>query len=138
MTSRIKNIIVFVIIGAVLILVYIFLIKKSPDPGSLTSIPASSTLPLTPNTNSSLTGNFLSLLLNVKGIKLDDTIFSDGAFINLRDSSILLVPDGTEGRPNPFAPFGFENVITPISPASAPLNANNAPAPGTPGGIPLP
>ena len=26
----------------------------------------------------------------------------------LHDSSILLIPDGTEGRPNPFAPIGSD------------------------------
>ena len=55
--------------------------------------------------------DFLSLLLNVKSIKLDSTIFDDPAFLSLYDSSITLTPDGTEGRVNPFAPLGADVVV---------------------------
>ena len=53
----------------------------------------------------------------VKNIKLNDAIFSDVTFNSLRDSSITLTPDGNEGRPNPFAQFGNENISTsPVTP----------------------
>ncbi len=67
--------------------------------GTIPGVDATSTNPL-------VAKDFLVLLSNVKNIKLDDTIFSDPAFNSLHDSSITLIPDGTEGRPNPFAQFG--------------------------------
>ncbi len=102
MLPTIKNSIIFVVIIGVLVLVYVFVFKKDSDVG-----------PLIQNTNTpSAVGvitnspdkDFLPLLLNVKTIKLDSTVFSDKVFTSLVDSSIVLVPDGDEGRPNPFAP----------------------------------
>jgi regulatory protein YycI of two-component signal transduction system YycFG len=116
MTSKIKNIIIFTVIAALLILAYIFFIKPSPEEKSLVSYsPLNTELPNT-NTldqNSLITQDLLSVLLSVKSIKLDDAIFSDEAFINLKDSSILLTSPGDEGRLNPFAPIGFDIITTP-------------------------
>ena len=111
MTAKIKNILIFVTIGAIFVLIYIFFIKPAPAPAPLIS--ASSGL-VTGNTaivgdNSSIAKDFLALLLSVKNIKLNDSIFSDKAFLSLHDSSITLIPDGDEGRPNPFAPFSNDN-----------------------------
>ena len=66
--------------------------------------------------SSATTQDFLTLLLSVKSISLDKdvAIFSDNAFIGLHDSSIILVPDGTEGRVNPFAPLGTD-ATTPVN-----------------------
>ncbi len=113
MASKIKNIIIFAVVAALLILIYIFFIKKVPEEQNLisssnTALPATDTF----NQNSLMTKDFLSVLLNVKSIKLDNTIFSDRAFINLHDSSILLIPPGDEGRLNPFAPIGYETTTT--------------------------
>lgn len=109
MASKIKNIIIFVVIAGALILAYTFFFKNAPEEGGLVS----SLKLISPNANipegeSPIGSDFLGVLLNVKNIKLNDSIFSDSAFLTLRDSSILLVQDGTEGRPNPFAPIGFE------------------------------
>ncbi|MFA6585803.1 MAG: hypothetical protein WCS86_01425 [Candidatus Paceibacterota bacterium] len=121
MASKIKNIILFTVIAAVLILIYIFFIKKAPEEANLTSSPITTTSTSgdtsTIDQNSALTRDFLSVLLNVKNIKLDDAIFSDASFNNLRDSSILLVASGDEGRPNPFAPIGSDPVVVPVAPA---------------------
>jgi hypothetical protein len=125
MAPKIRNIIIFVVIVAILVLIYIFFIKPSPDQSNLVSSPSTTTLPNvngTPadagTTNTTLLGtqDFLTLLLNVKNIKLDDAIFTDPAFNSLHDSSIVLVPDTTTGRPNPFAQFG--NDVTPPAPAT--------------------
>ncbi|OGI61106.1 hypothetical protein A2814_02100 [Candidatus Nomurabacteria bacterium RIFCSPHIGHO2_01_FULL_38_19] len=123
MTAKIKNIIIFTAIGAVLILVYIFFIKKSPEQPALISTFSGEAEPSadTSSQSSSITKDFLTLLLNVKNIKLDNTIFSDVAFSNLRDSSIVLIPDGTEGRPNPFAPFGSDVIVLPINTPTSPV-----------------
>lgn len=126
---KIRNIIIFIAIAAVFVLIYIFFIKPSSPPGNLVVSP-SSDIPL-PNVNngemsagapdktSLVAKNFLALLLNVRNIKLDDVIFSDPSFNSLRDSSIVLTPDGNEGRVNPFAQFGNESISVPV-----PLNPN--------------
>jgi len=118
---KIKNIIIFGGIAVVLILVYVVLIKKAPEESNLvTSSGAASSNTDTSDQSSPISEEFLSVLLNIKNIKLDDAIFSDRAFINLKDSSILLTPSGDEGRLNPFAPIGFDasasSAATPISP----------------------
>ena len=114
MNPKIKNIIILVVVAIALILVYVFFLKPAPAEPNLTSsgTAVSSTTNVT-DQNNSANQDFLSLLLSVKSIKLDDSIFSDSTFSTLHDSSILLTPDGTEGRPNPFAPIG--NDIVPIT-----------------------
>ena len=107
---KIKNIIIFLIIAIALILIYVFFLKPSSDQDNLVlTTSGTSALPNVDGT-SSVTQDFLTLLLNVKNIKLDDSIFSDPAFANLHDSSITLVPDATTGRPNPFAQFGNDTI----------------------------
>ena len=110
---KIKNIIIFIIIGAIFVLIYIFFIKQSsPDTATLiSSLPSSTVSNTAEDQNSLVTQKFLTLLLSVKNIRLDDAIFSNNAFISLRDSSIILTPDGNEGRINPFAPLGSDTIV---------------------------
>ena len=130
MAPKIRNIIIFISIAAVFVLIYIFVPKSTPDQGSLVSSPTT-----LPNINDSVDAgsqsatslvakDFLTLLLSVKNIKLNDAIFSDAAFNSLRDSSITLTPDGNEGRPNPFAQFGSENLPTTLTTPIAPTIPN--------------
>ena len=117
---KIRNIIIFVAILAIFALIYVYFLKPdSAEEGTLISAPQPAvpggTAPVAgANTPSVQLGasDFLTLLLNVKNIKLEDAIFADPAFQSLQDSSIILVPDGNEGRPNPFAPLGQD--ITPV------------------------
>ena len=131
MTSKIKNIIIFIVIAVVLILVYVFFFKKAPDTPNLTTT-STTTGSVSPEDataqTDSIGGDFLATLLNVKSIKLDDSIFASPIFASLHDSSIELTPDGTEGRPNPFAPIGTDilpvintvnNALIPTAPAPA-------------------
>ena len=103
-------------------MVYIFFIKKAPaTDATLTSSLDTSTIPnasVTTEETSQISKDFISLLLSVKSIKLDDSILKNQAYLSLRDSSITLTQDGNEGRPNPFAPIGSESVIPAISPTS--------------------
>lgn len=55
---------------------------------------------------------FVAMLLNLDAIKLNDDIFSEPAFRVLRDNSIRLNQPGNEGRPNPFAPIGIDQLNT--------------------------
>jgi hypothetical protein len=121
MTSKIKNIIIFAAVAVALILVYVFFIKKAPGEQNLISSSGDITSTSTDimDQNSLIAQNFLSVLLSVNNIKLNDTIFSDGSFINLHDSSILLTPPTDQGRLNPFAPIGYDAIPTPPAPSTA-------------------
>lgn len=135
MIPKIRNIIIFVAIAAIFVFVYIYFIKPSGPIANLISSPATNTLPdvngTLPTLNTSddavIAEDFLTLLLSVKSIKLTDNIFADPAFISLHDSSIVLIQDGTEGRPNPFADFGNNNVPPPVST----INRATTPPPAT-------
>jgi hypothetical protein len=110
----------------VFILIYIFFIKSSPNEENLVST-SNASLPSLDNTGATgdadnptsvVAKDFLALLLNVKNIKLNDAVFSDVAFNSLQDSSVPLIPDGNEGRPNPFAQFGSDALATPPAPTT--------------------
>jgi len=113
MSSKIKTIIILVVIGIALFLIYFFFLK--PDPATPNLITTTNTDVATGSTDipsadatTAIGADFLATLLNVKSIKLDDSIFSSLVFTTLRDSSIELVLGQTEGRPNPFAPIGTD------------------------------
>ncbi len=118
MPFSIRNIIIFVGLAAVFSSVYILFIK-SPEDANLVSNSidtiANTVATMPSGEQNVLAQNFLSLLLNIKNIKLDDSIFSEKAFQSLHDSSIVLIPDASSGRPNPFAQFGSDTVATPPS-----------------------
>ena len=113
MSSKIKTIIILVVIGIALFLIYFFFLKPAPAEPNLTT--TTNTDVTTPDTNTpaslattAIGADFLATLLNVKSLKLDDSIFSSLVFTTLKDSSIELVLGQTEGRPNPFAPIGTD------------------------------
>src|SRR6185369_8804927 len=121
---KIRNIIIFVSIAVVLFLIYFFFIRQPSEPAGLVvtspTPTTTGTAPLAGDNGATpfIAKDFLTLLLNVKTIKLDDSIYANPAFASLHDSSIILVPDGTEGRPNPFAQFGADTNFVP--PAGTP------------------
>src|SRR3989344_6464538 len=152
-----RNIIVFASIAVALVLGYIFFLQPGEEEASLVSTEntgGAAAVATAPDAGISIGQDFLAILLNVKNIKLNDSIFSDGAFSTLRDSSIELVQDGTEGRSNPFAPLGNESGLlapAPVvqAPAPAPLPAPtpkpsptpkpaSTPKPSTPAPAPAP
>ena len=53
---------------------------------------------------------FRDVLSKISRISLDDKIFNDRAFDNLRDFSLALAPAEIGLRQNPFAPIGVNNV----------------------------
>jgi hypothetical protein len=130
MTPKIKNILIIVAVGVVLMLVYVFFIRSTgEEENGLVSTSSNNELIPTTNQDSLDTKDFLSVLLSVKSIRLDDAIFSDISFTNLNDSNIVLTPDGNEGRPNPFAPIGADAALPPVNnkPSSTPANPPSNP-----------
>lgn len=67
---------------------------------------------------------FLSMLLNLESIRLEDDIFSEPAFQALVDNTIRLNQPGNEGRPNPFAPIGTDGLYGSSASAETNLEAS--------------
>lgn len=127
MGDKLKNIIFFLGIMLVLVLGYLFFSGGDEESALVTSDSSSVVTPPLSGADSRIAGDFLSVLLSIRGITLDTTIFSDPAFLSLRDSSIELVPDGNEGRPNPFAPIGSDVVAAPLVAEPSPLSEGQMP-----------
>src|SRR3989344_6517185 len=146
MNQKIKNIIIFTSIALVMIIVYAVLIKKKEEPALVSSLPptvreqSGTANPSVIGEDSERAQRLLASLLSVQNIKLDESIFTDLAFLSLRDSNVILVPTGTEGRPNPFAPLdsdiGIGAGAGPASPILAP--SVTPPPPAVPPTAPAP
>ncbi len=116
----IRNFLIFLIIALAVTGGYFYFVQNSgpatslissggnaPTDGGVNS--TSNPIPLRVSNDDPLAQDFLSLLLSVKNIRLNDGIFSDVAFTSLQDSTIVIFPEGSEGRPNPFAQFGTDS-----------------------------
>ncbi len=124
MKKNIKNIVIIVVVLAVVAVGYylFFGTTKNISPNSNSSLQTSTgTVPVNDIINptpastadaSQISQEFVSQLLNLKAIKLNDDIFSSLAFRALQDFSIILVQPGNEGRANPFAPFDTDTTAT--------------------------
>jgi len=114
MSPKIKNIIIFGVAAIILILAYFLFFKPAPEQANLTTTTTTgdATVANVETSNTTIGADFLNTLLSVKNINLDDSIFSDPSFASLHDSSIVLVPDTTQGRPNPFLPIGTDVLST--------------------------
>ena len=93
--KKYKNIILGVIIFAIAGFAYTLFIDKT-DEGLLTS-------EVKGTDNTVLETDLLSILIDLRLIKLDDDIFSNQVFQSLRDFGQDIVPEPV-GRENPFAP----------------------------------
>jgi hypothetical protein len=66
----------------------------------------------------------LRILGSIKDIQLEDDIFDDPVFKELRDGRFVIPNPRTIGRPNPFLPIGFTSFSsTPQSSVSTQTNA---------------
>ena len=92
--SELKNIIIFVAILAGLYFAYTFFFKDNSAPVSTIS-PAGA--------GGDVGSSILPVLLQLKTIKLDQSVFSDPVFKSLQNFGRELPREDT-GRPNPFAP----------------------------------
>lgn len=109
MNSTTKNILI--ILGVAALAIAAYAIFARPDAGfesdPLATTEFDTTLAGTASDGgSSYVGNsFLTTLLSVRTLRLDDSLFVNPAFQNLKDFTIVLTQPGNEGRPNPFAPI---------------------------------
>ena len=113
MMALFQNKIVILVVGSVLVAGagwYIFLRDSSQAPL------------LTTEDLTSATGadkDIVETLLTLRAITLSGTIFSDPAFVQLKDTGIQIVPEPV-GRPNPFLPLsGSTTPTSPAAPASS-------------------
>lgn len=136
MSFSIRNIIIFVGLAAVFTSIYISFFKNPDGDVNLVSssggVSQSAPSVVSGGVDNALAQNFLSLLLNIKNIRLNDEIFNDPAFNSLRDSSIVLVPDVNTGRINPFAQFGSDPVPANPTPIPTPTPSASSANPTTP------
>ena len=72
------------------------------------------------------TQQILDILLALRAVKLDDALFSNPAFMSLKDFSTQIVPEPV-GRPDPFAPFA-DAIVTAPGPAAAGAANPSAPS----------
>ncbi len=133
MNAKIKTILILAVVALILLLAYFLFLKPSPEQAPLTSQTTGNPVTATSTNTQNVAGtDFLTLLLNIKNIKLDTSLLSDPAFVNLNDSSIELISDGTEGRPNPFAPLGVDLTATPVnSSTTTPVTVPSVTSPAT-------
>lgn len=107
--QRYQTIIIFVVVVGLLYGAYTFFFAGS----------TSSPLTTTTTIDTSADQDLISLLLELKGIRLDNTIFTDPLFATLQDFSRGLVQEPV-GRNNPFAPFGTQALTPPAQTPTKP------------------
>lgn len=111
--ARFKKIIILAVIIVVVVIGWTALGgKKDTSTSLLSESGTQSVLPGAsgePN-NDEVGKEFLTLLLNLRTIKLDTTVFDRRSFKELRDFTKVLPPQTDVGRPNPFAPIGTDEV----------------------------
>jgi len=110
--AKYKNITLFVVILLVLFLGYWFFFRGG-DSG--TSVLVQNAPQAGESRQSEVGRELLVLLLDLKGIVLDERLFSDPAFRSLQDFGQELIPEAP-GRPNPFAPLGVNPAPPPETP----------------------
>ena len=96
------KIIVVIIALLVAVLIWIGLSSGGSSPNSLLTTQ-------TVNSNGP-DRDLVATLLALRAVKLDASLFTDPAFVSLKDFSTQIVPEPV-GRPNPFAPLGSSIII---------------------------
>lgn len=118
--TSVKNLIL--IVAGVVVLLVLYVIFVRPDGSQTSGTLASSNTgasPLQPSAQPSVASNtsdsLLRILNNLQSLELNDSIFFNPAFDELRDISIPLVKEGNAGRRNPFAPIGNDPIPLPVN-----------------------
>ncbi len=117
----VKKILIFIIIAILLVAGYELIFKKItvPVPALQTTsglgVNQSAVSPTATVGSSGTVGNdFLTLLLSIQSIKLDDSILSSKSFSVLQDFNRPIPEDTNPGRVNPFAPIGADSQNTSV------------------------
>ena len=117
MSKTLKTSISIVVVVAIAALTYTYFLK--PGAKSPLSSLVSSNGTDTATTEDTLSDNFfLQMLLNLQAIKLNTTVFDSTSFQSLKDQTTQIEAAKNAGRPNPFAPVGYD-ASTSAKPASA-------------------
>lgn len=114
----IKKLLIVLVIVAVAGGGYYFFVIQKPSAGTSSLVKTSNGVTQSANPSTLTDVNaigdigqeFLTSLLSLKKMTLNDGVFSDPAFISLQDFTRPLVQLGNEGRPNPFAPIGTDPI----------------------------
>jgi len=92
-----NNIIIMIVVIIIIVFAVVYLRKGTVDDSSLSTD--------TQTSNSADAQLVYTLLKKMSFVKLDDSIFSNQLFINLKDNTVILDRQDV-GRQNPFAPIG--------------------------------
>lgn len=118
--SKIRNIIIFVVILGGIFLAWSSFSKKDVPTDELLTVEEGNINVLA---GESVAGNpnavgqsFLDTLLSLRTIKLDRALLDRDSFKELRDFTKELIPQNNQGRPNPFAPIGTDIEVSPTAP----------------------
>lgn len=101
--KKYKTTLLIIAIVIIAFIAYGFLFGGEKDDNLLTS---DSALENPDSAGAVVESDMLTLLLDIRSIKLDKSIFSDEAFKSLEDFGQDIVPEPI-GRENPFAPVDF-------------------------------
>ncbi len=112
MKKLLSTILILVIIGLLALGGYYYMTHRNVQALSSQSTTTSGAVAI-PGAASDVNKEFLSLLLSIRGIKLDGSVFQNRGFTSLSDTSIILASPDNIGRRNPFAPIG--NDIVPVA-----------------------
>jgi hypothetical protein len=115
MKKNIKTILI--VVGALIaaVVVYSVFFSNKTDESGGTLISGNTSQPVDSSNQAAVSGvnisqEFVSLLLNLKKLNLDTSLFQDPVFQSLKDKTISFEDPGGQGRPNPFAPIGSDFV----------------------------
>ena len=90
---------IIVVVVALLLAIFVWIGLSSGNPSS------DSLLTTEVVNNEGPDKDLIATLLALRAVKLDASLFSDPAFVSLKDFSTQIIPEPV-GRPNPFAPLG--------------------------------
>lgn len=112
-TQTIKKILIFLLIAVAGLVGYSVLTQQDssegPGLGSLSSVLQGSA-EVNEREVELANSEILRVLGSIQNIELNDDIFSNPVFRDLRDTRFTIPKPLQIGRPNPFLPIGFDNV----------------------------
>ena len=105
MTSKLKKIIIGVVVVGIIFVVYTIFFKADPEAESFIAVNQK-------GDGSQILGQEIIKAINqIKSLDLETSVFDDPVLKNLRDQSEEIIPE-QPGRNNPFAPLGGFNGVT--------------------------